>query len=207
MTRLCRVLLVAVVALGVSAPAATAQDLGSTLGTMWETVLETPTPQNPFTGGNPCVDLGGGVVAPVAPVGTTSLTCKVKSGTTLFITALSSECSTVEPPPFFGRNEAQLRKCARTVDANITVHTITLDGQPVPVTEVVTGLLTIDLPADNILGVPAQQAFSVAHGWVALVGPLSPGRHEIILHIEGTYLGDPINFTNTTTIIVQGGGS
>jgi hypothetical protein len=208
MRRLTYVLLVTVVALGVAAaPAASVPNkkLGGTLGALWDTVLETPTPQNPFTGGDPCVDLGG-VVAPFAAPGTLSLMCTVKPGTKLFITAWSSECSTVEPPPFFGRNEAELRACARAADAEITRHEITVDGRPVPVSEVESGLLTIDLPADNILGVPAQQAFSVAHGWVALVHPLTPGTHRIMLDVEGTdVFGNAIDFTNTTTIVVSPG--
>ena len=43
-------------------------------------------------------------------------------------------------------------------------------------------------------------------GWITVLEPLSPGRHEIIIHVEGTYLGDPVDFTNTTTLIVQGRG-
>ena len=33
--------------------------LGRTLGNLWTTVLETPTPDNPFGGGDGCVALGG----------------------------------------------------------------------------------------------------------------------------------------------------
>jgi hypothetical protein len=52
--------------------------------------------------------------------------------------------------------------------------------------------------------VPPQQAFSVAHGWVALLHPLTPGTHEIRLHVEGTdAFGTAINIDNTTTIVVQ----
>ena len=208
MRRLWSFVLMAVVAMGVIAPPASAvpnQKLGTTLGNVWETVLETPTPDNPFAGGNPCLDLGG-VVAPFVPLGTTSLTCTVKPGTQVFITAETSECSTVEAPPFFGSNEAELRACARAADAGFEVPTVTLDGTLVPVSEVETGLLTIDLPADNILGVPAQQAFSVAHGWVALLHPLSPGTHQVSIHIEGTdQFGNPIDLDNTTTIVVQSG--
>ncbi len=82
----------------------------------------------------------------------------------------------------------------------------TVDGTPVPVSEVETGLLTIDLPEDNILGVPAQQAFSVAHGWVVQLPPLPPGTHQITIHIEGTdVFGNTIDLENTTTIVVQPG--
>ena len=40
--------------------------------------------------------------------------------------------------------------------------------------EVESGLVTIDLPDENILEVPAQRTFSVAHGWVALLHPSLP---------------------------------
>ena len=50
-----------------SAAAVPQRDLNSVLlGDLWETVLETPTAENPFAGGDPCVDLGP-VVAPIGP--------------------------------------------------------------------------------------------------------------------------------------------
>jgi hypothetical protein len=207
-SRFARVLLVAVVAFGLAIPSAAAvpaKKLGGTLGALWETVLVTPPSQNPFTGGDPCVHLGA-VVAPFSPLGTASLTCTVKPGTKIFVTAESSECSTVEPAPFFGADEASLRACARAADAGFTVPTVTVDGNPVPVSEVETALLPLDIPADNILGVPAQKAFSVAHGWVALLHPLPPGTHQIVLRVVGTdVFGNPVNLTNLTTIIVKPG--
>jgi hypothetical protein len=206
-SRLPRILLVAAAAFAVAPPSAGAvpqRKPGSTLGALWEVVLETPTPENPFAGGDPCVDLGG-MVAPFVPLGTTSLSCTVKPGTKIFVTAESSECSTVEPPPFFGGNETQLRACARDADAGFAEPTVTVDGSPVPVREVETGLIRLDLPADNILGV-SQQALSVAHGWVALLHPLTPGSHEIEIHIVGTdVFGNAVDLTNTTEIIVAPG--
>jgi hypothetical protein len=211
-SRLCRVLVFAVVALGMAAPAATAapdKKLGTTLGALWQKVIETPTPQNLFNpggSGDPCVDLGG-VVAPFAPaLGSPTLTCTVKPGTKIFVAAWSSECSTLEAPPFFGHDEAELRACARAVDAGIATTDVTLDGKPVPVSEVESGLLRLDLPVDNIFGAPAGTGpLSVAHGWVALLHPLTPGTHTITLHITGTYLGEIVDFHNTTTIIVKPG--
>ena len=108
MSRLFRVLVVAAVALGVAAPSAAAVP---NLGGLWKQVLETPTPDNPFTGGDPCVDLGG-VVAPFAPFSTT-IECTVTQGTKVFVTAFTSECSTLEAgTPFFGSNPPELRACA-----------------------------------------------------------------------------------------------
>src|SRR3712207_8569411 len=76
--RLVRILLAALVAVVVTAPAASAapdRELGDLLGALWETVLETPTPTNPLGGGDPCVDLDG-VVAPFQS-GSNPLTCTV----------------------------------------------------------------------------------------------------------------------------------
>ena len=105
--------------------------------------------------------------------------------------------------PFGGSNPRELRACARAVDAGITRTDVALDGRPVPVNEVESGLLRLNLPADNIFGAPAGTGpLSVAHGWVAHLGrPLAPGTHTITLHIEGTYLGAPVDFSNLTTII------
>ena len=178
-----------------SASAAPTSRLGGTLGDIWTTVLETPTPQNPFTGGDTCVVLEGKIVAPFGPSGADS--CTVKRGTKIFVTAWTTECSTFEGN---GTSEAELRQCALAADAGITLATVTVDDQPVPVTEVETELLSIHLPNDNIFGLKGadRNGLSVAHGWVALLNPLAPGTHTIDIHVEGT-----VASTITTTIVVQ----
>jgi hypothetical protein len=177
--------------------------LASTLEALWETVFRTPTPQNPFVeGGNPCVDLGG-IVAPFA---SDEATCTVKPGTKVFVTAWSSECSNAEPGTvYFAETEAEMRQCARDADDGYTLLAVTVDGKPVPVTEVETGLLAADLPADNIFG-DFESILAVAHGWVALLPPLTPGTHEIVIHVVGTHVTDgPVDFFTTTTVIVEPG--
>jgi hypothetical protein len=202
MARFIRILLAALVGVVITAPAASAapdRKLETLLGDLWETVLETPTPQNP------CVDLGKKVVAPFQ-AGPGPLTCTVKSGTKIFVAAFTVECSTVEPPPFFGGTEAELRTCVRALDPDEV--TITVDGEPVPLTVVETRLLRVDLPTDNILGVDAQPADAVGRGAVALLQPLPPGTHEIVIRATGTILPPPnTDFTSTTTIVVQPGRS
>jgi hypothetical protein len=150
MRRLRRVLFGVAVAVAVIAQPAAAvpnKKLPATLGTMWTTVLQTPAADNPFTGGDPCIDLGG-VVAPFA--GGANFTCTVKPGTKIFVAAFSSECSTVEPPPFHGDDEASLRACALAADAGLNTPTVMLDGRPVALTEVQTPLLNFVLPAGHI---------------------------------------------------------
>ena len=212
MSRLSRVLLVAaggVVALALATPSAGAvpeRKLAATLGAVWQTVLEAPTPGNPFTDGDPCISFGK-VVAPFTPLGSAEVTCTVRPGTSVFVTAESSECSTVEAPPFYGADEVSLRRCARKADAGFATPSVTVDGRRVAVREVETELLPLDLPADNILGVAAQGAFSVAHGWVALLPPLPPGPHVVVLRVVGTdAFGNPVDLTNSTTILVQPAG-
>jgi hypothetical protein len=75
---------------------------------------------------------------------------------------------------------------------------VTVDGKSVSVAEVETRLLRIVLPPDNIFGLTAAtQGLSVAHGWVALLQPLTPGTHTIVIGIGAT--------TITTTIRVVPG--
>ncbi|MGY1782602.1 hypothetical protein [Geodermatophilus sp. SYSU D01036] len=204
--RVIRILLAALVAVVVTAPAASAapdRQLGTLLGELWETALETPVPENPLATGDPwCIDLGGHVVAPFTLNPDVPPTCTVPTGTWIFVPAMTIECSTVEPPPFSGSNEAELRDCARAVAVEGSTLTVTVDGRPLPLTLVETPLLTIDLPEDNVLGVPPRQALSVGAGFVALVHPLPPGTHQIVITGTGTFLGD---FTSVTTIVVEPG--
>jgi hypothetical protein len=196
-SRITRILLVAAIALFAAAPAASAvptKKLEDHLAALWTTVLETPSAENPFgTGGSEfaCFDLGG-TVAPFGPEGVES--CTVKPGTKVFVAAQSVECSTFEGQ---GTTEAELRQCAVESDAQVA-PTVTVDGKSVPVTEVETRLLNIVLPADNVFGLPAgTEGLSVGHGWVALLHPLTPGTHTIVIDTGGP--------TITTTIVVQPG--
>jgi hypothetical protein len=116
----------------------------------------------------------------------------VKPGTKIFVAASSFECSTFEDN---GTTEAVLRDCARQVDVQVA-PTVTVDGKSVRVAEVETRLLHIVLPAGNLFDLPAgTQGLSVAHGWVTLLHPLTPGTHAIVIHKGGS----PI----TTTIVVK----
>jgi hypothetical protein len=217
MKRVAAVAVAAVAVLGtvVEPPAAAVaaappKELARKLGDLWTTVLELPTRENPYTSGNYCIELGRNrsgrpVVAPFAPFGVESFTCEVPPGTKVFVTAYTSECSTIEEPPYFGSDEAELRSCARAADAGITLTELTVDRIPVALAEIETGLLTVTLPKRNIFGLPPDTtAESVGHGWVAALRPLSRGAHVITVHAEGTdVFGEPVDFTTTTTIMVR----
>jgi hypothetical protein len=195
MSRIARALLLTAATFAVAAPAASAvptKKLDTNLAALWTKVFETPRAQNPFgTGGaaSGCFNLGG-TVAPFGPSGVSS--CTVKPGTKIFVAASSFECSTFEAN---GTTDAELRACARQHDVQ-AAPTVTVDGTPVSVTEVESPLLHIVLPQDNIFDQPAgTQGLSVAHGWVALLHPLTPGTHTIII--------TPPTPAITTTIVVK----
>jgi hypothetical protein len=206
LSRLTRILLLVAVALCLGAPAAgavPAKKLDNNLAVLWTTVLQTPTDENPI-GTDGCFRLGG-ILAPFGGPSTGAGPCTVKPGTKVFVAASSVECSTLEPPPFFGANEDELRNCARDQDVDVA-PTVTVDGKSVPVSEVETPLLHITLPENNILGRPAAQGLvgqSVAHGWVALLHPLTPGEHTIVG--EGAVVVPPGTGAFRTTIVVQPG--
>jgi hypothetical protein len=110
MLRLSRVFLVVAAVAAVTAPSAAAvpsRQLSGVLADMWTTILETPAKDNPFTGGDPCIQLDANIVAPFA--GGAEVTCVVKPGTRIFVAAYSAECSTVEGPPYHGTTK---RSCA-----------------------------------------------------------------------------------------------
>src|SRR3954453_22179472 len=199
MLRLCRVFLIVAAIAAVTAPSAAAvpsRQLSGVLGDMWTTILETPKADNPFTGGDPCVQLGANIVAPFA--GGEELTCVVKPGTRMFVAAYSAECSTVEGPPFRGGAEAELRACGRDNVAEFEPVTATLDGRPIVLTQLQTALLNFVLPPDNVFDLPAgTTGQSVGDGWVALLTPLTPGSHEILIFTNGNHLA------STNTIKVQ----
>jgi len=201
-SRITRVLLLAAIACcvaprGVSAAPTKKQD--DILAATWRTVLESPDAENPFGAGGQafaCIDLGH-TVAPLAPSGVES--CTLTPGTALFVIGSSVECSSFEGQ---GTTDAELRQCARQSDAAQAPNpTATFDGTALPLTEVETPLVSATAPAGNIFGVPpGTEGEFVAHGWVALLNPLTPGQHEVTID-DGVSTTPPI----TTSIFVQPG--
>lgn len=204
--RLAAVLFVALVAFGVfmsSANAAPADKLAATDAALWTKVLQTPSAQNSFgTGGDAfaCWDLGG-TVAPLTPSKSGVASCTVKPGTKIFVAGSTAECSTFEGDCGFGHTTYdQLKQDAYNADVaqvgGPNAPTVKLDGANVPLTEVFTSLLHIVLPAGNIFGLPGgSTGQAVAHGWVALLHPLTPGTHTIVIHSD--------NGNITTKIVVM----
>jgi hypothetical protein len=159
---------------------------GELLGQSWATQLENPA--DAFLGS--CFFLGknGKIAVPAVDENFTA-SCTVKPGTPVYI-APGSECSDVEEPPFFGEDEAAQRACAIAFDLEFFVRiTVSVDGAPpidvrTPRFADISPQMTVELAPDNLLGVPAQTATFVAHGWAFLVRGLTPGTHVITVVAE-----------------------
>jgi hypothetical protein len=133
--------------------------------------------------------------------------CVVPEGAYIFVPLLGSECSTVEQPPFFGRDEAELRVCAsNAVDMaegafDMTAMQLTVDGETLvglSSYRAATPRFALWLPEDNLLGSEQRVADSVADGYQVMLSPLSEGEHELMISIPGP---EPITITYRLTIV------
>jgi hypothetical protein len=176
------------------------------LGEQWYQLLSNPA--DTFSG--TCIPLGrkGMVLAP-EPDANFTAHCTIKKGTPLFF-AFGSECSDVEPPPFFGEDAEAQRACALAADEAFFVSaSISVDGgEAVDIRnrrfELFSRQRTVELPDNNVLGVPAQTATFVAHGWGAVIRKLRPGPHTISVVVTDV---DGVTTTFTASIdVVRGRG-
>jgi hypothetical protein len=131
----------------------------------------------------------------------------VKSDTKLFIVGWSTECSTFDndcgrendPTDCPDIPPEDLAACAVSLASPHATPAVTLDGLPVTVGKAFTPTLNVVLPKHNVFGEPegTQGQFAAYGLGVALVGPLSPGSHEIVII-------DPVSpdKPTTTTIVV-----
>jgi hypothetical protein len=98
----------------------------------------------------------------------------------------------VEPPPFFGRDESELRRCATAAvdmaerELDMTAMQLAVDGQSVvdlPAYRTVTPCFTLWFPEDNLKGSASRAADSVADGYQVLLSPLPVGEHLVEITI------------------------
>ncbi len=176
----------------------TARVQGMTLGEwgaeQWRAEFGIPASENPALG-NPwptCYfDRIGNVGLGVGYVFSGSSECEIPAGMFLYVIVIGTECSTAEPPPFYGANEEELRACAQTMAA-FTNMEADVDGVAIQNIEnyrAISPLYQFDVPDGNLLGAPAGTYESVAENIAFMLAPLSPGEHTIHVHGEIPTLG------------------
>ncbi|MEP6559589.1 MAG: hypothetical protein ABJD68_00735 [Nakamurella sp.] len=174
---------------------------------LWTGILTAKAEGNPFNGGDRCNKLAdGSVLAPFGGEGP-DFSCDVAVGTKVFVIAYSTECSTVEESPYYGKNEPSLRACARRAMSRLYAPKISVDNQPALISKVRTDLIQGTLPADNLFGLPESTPIkSTGLGWVTLIPALCAGQHVIRAQVSGKdAYGNAVPGV-TTTINVSSGG-
>jgi hypothetical protein len=127
-------------------------------------------------------------------------TCVIPAGTAIYVQVGGTSCSSVEPPPYFGRDEAELQACA-AAEAYTVPHTIAINGQELSDLQAyrtTSPLFTLRLAADNLLGVPPGVGLAVMEGSSIIIAPPPPGEYEITLTAD---FGDEV-LPGTTRVIV-----
>jgi hypothetical protein len=135
----------------------------------------------------------------------------IHSGQALFFPVINFECSEIEPDPFHGNNEQQLRACANMHMDHTSGLFATIDGTPMRnlgAYRVQSPLFQFGpLPEDNVLAFvygddvdfpPGATSLSVDAGVYLLLAPLNVGKHTI--HFGGT--ADEFDSIIDTTYIV-----
>jgi hypothetical protein len=134
----------------------------------------------------------------------TDMTCVVPQGMAIFVPLGGSECSTVEAPPYFGRDEQELTACATaTNETPIADITVSINGQDIPNLasyRSVSPVFTLTFADDNLFGVPAGVALSVADSYAFLIAPPAPGTYELVIASDVDQDGEPFVGTYHLTV-------
>lgn len=141
----------------------------------------------------PIFYLSGGGPGPI------SRTCTVPAGKTLFFPIINVECSSIEPPPYQGRTDAERTACVQSwmnglVRSSLKLTIRSTDAGPaanvnVPHLEnyaLRSPTFTFVLPPDNQFGVPAGTAAYAMSDGIWVMARLAPGRYTV--HFEGKML-------------------
>jgi len=174
----------------------------------WQTMYTMP-----VTNGEHPLLTGGAVMGEdnilflAAAPGTATINVTIPKGTAIFVPVVNAECSTVEPDPFHGDTEPELRACANGHIDNTSGLTATVDGAPVvdlASYREESPFFEFTLPENNVLqflgqDVPAgTTAQAVDAGVYLLLNPLKEGGHTI--HVSGTF--DELGATIDTTFLI-----
>jgi hypothetical protein len=179
----------------------------------WQYVLSIPNSQNPlYDGDGQCsITQSGPVFFLVGSyVGTVKRECEnIPAKTPILIPIINTECSNVEPAPFFGEMAPDRSACAKILIDGVSKTTLMAKIDGVSVNNlskfrVQSPDFYFNMPSiDNILfldGVSAGN--STSDGYWLMLKPLSPGRH--VIHVFGECVsGDCAGFSQDIKYILN----
>ena len=132
-------------------------------------------------------------------------TCVIAEGTAIYVNVVGTECSTVEPPPFFGRTEDELRACANaSLDRDVTEFEARINGQAVADLEayrIGSPLFTLTFPENNLFGVEPGVAQAVSESYSFIILPPPLGEYEITSKVRTAGQSEP--FALTFNLVVE----
>jgi hypothetical protein len=139
--------------------------------------------------------------------------CTVPRGIALYFPVGNTECSSIEPKPFFGATADARRRCAeKFIDRflDVTRSAAQIDGVEVgdwPARRVTSPDFAFSLPpcpAANVLGVDCALGGgrAVDNGFYLLLRPLAPGPH--VIHFTNSF--PAFDFTMDITYVIQAAG-
>ena len=121
---------------------------------------------------------------PVSLGGEFENVCDVPQGAWLLLTAGGTECSNLEPEPYFGEDAADLVACADETFPLLSYIEMSVDGGPTT-TRLDRFILTsdvVELPEDNLLS--SDSGMSIMKGYFFMIHPLSRGTHTLRTYDE-----------------------
>jgi hypothetical protein len=120
---------------------------------------------------------------PVSLGGEFEATCDVPKGAFLLMNPGGSECSNLEPEPYFGADEADLLACVNETFPLLTYVEVTFNGTTVTNLDryIVTTPVT-NLPANNLIS--TSPGISRDKGYFMVLHPLSRGTHTLHAYDE-----------------------
>ena len=132
-----------------------------------------------------------------------SARCQATQRTRLFL-SFGTACFDVEEG--VGPTEEAQLACAVGSDRSIHELDVTVDGATTalvnPRFELFSPQRTVQLPEDNVFGVP-EVSFT-AHGWGAVVRRLRPGVHTVTMELVAPDWGEPTTFTVVVDVLRSG---
>ena len=136
---------------------------------------------------------------PVSLGGEWQTTCEVPQGSFLVLTPGGWECSSIEPEPFFGSNEAELRECVDAGFAELSYVEVTFNGRTVTNLDdyVVTSRLDT-LPPNNLLS--SESGLTMDKGYFMVLRPLPPGTYTLRAYDEFEALDFQAGITYTIIV-------
>lgn len=122
------------------------------------------------------------------PFGTTERSITIPAGTSLFVTLVSVDASSLEEPPFYGETEAEQLAIANEFASYMTDLSFSVDGKSVENIEdffVTSPQFSFSAPTPWIFGATGGFGTAVGVGYYVMLSPLSVGEHTI--HYTGAF--------------------